>query len=58
MCLAGSGFVLVGDVTHAFAAGQAVTWPAGVMHQLWTEDTTMTTLMLEKLWTKTADRSG
>jgi hypothetical protein len=28
--------------------GQQVQWPRGVTHRLWTEDSTMTTLMIER----------
>ena len=32
----------------AGCAGQFVVWPKGVRHRLWTEGTTMTTLMFER----------
>jgi quercetin dioxygenase-like cupin family protein len=47
-CLEGEGFTSVGGVTASFRAGQRVTWPAKVSHRLWTENTTMTTLMVER----------
>jgi mannose-6-phosphate isomerase-like protein (cupin superfamily) len=47
-CLEGSGFTSVGEETAPFAAGQLVTWPKGVSHRLWTEGSTMLTLMVER----------
>jgi len=47
-CLEGEGFTSVGGETAAFRAGQRVTWPRDVSHRLWTEDSTMTTLMVER----------
>jgi len=46
-CLEGNGFTSVGGETAELHAGQTVFWPAGVHHDLWTEDSTMTTLMYE-----------
>ena len=43
----GSGFTSVGGETAPIAAGQQIRWPNGVPHRLWTEATTMTTLMVE-----------
>ncbi len=46
-CLEGSGkFSLDGQVA-SISAGQRVRWPPNVSHRLWTENTTMTTLMVE-----------
>ena len=47
VCLDGSGFVSVGEETSALRAGETVHWPAGVDHRLWTEQSTMETLMVE-----------
>jgi quercetin dioxygenase-like cupin family protein len=47
-CLEGSGFTSVGGETASIRSGQRVFWPAGIPHCLWTEDTTMTTLMCER----------
>jgi mannose-6-phosphate isomerase-like protein (cupin superfamily) len=47
-CLEGRGFTSVGDETAPLEAGQHVTWPKGVPHRLWTEDSTMLTLMVER----------
>jgi hypothetical protein len=45
VCLEGEGFTSVADET----VPQQVGWPRGVRHRLWTEATTMTTLMVEQL---------
>lgn len=50
ICIDGSGFTSVGSETAPIAAGQELRWPAGVPHRLWTEGSTMTTLMVEG-WT-------
>jgi len=47
-CLEGHGFTSVGDETAELHEGEAVYWPAGVHHGLWTEGSTMTTLMYER----------
>lgn len=47
-CLEGEGFVSVGDESAALRMGQRVHWPAGVPHRLWTELTSMRTLMVER----------
>jgi quercetin dioxygenase-like cupin family protein len=47
-CLEGEGFTSVGGVTAPFRAGERVTWPPNIPHRLWTEDSTMTTLMVER----------
>jgi quercetin dioxygenase-like cupin family protein len=47
-CLEGHGFTSVGGETAAIQSGQIVFWPAGIEHGLWTEDSTMTTLMCER----------
>ncbi len=46
----GSGFTSVGAEAVPITAGQEVRWPEGALHRLWTEDSTMTTLMVEG-WT-------
>ena len=48
VCLDGSGFTSVASETAPLHAGQRVRWPAGITHRLWTEDSTMTTLMVER----------
>jgi quercetin dioxygenase-like cupin family protein len=52
MCIEGSGWVSVGDEHAEFKAGQSVLWPAGKQHRLWTEEESMTTIMLEHLTQK------
>jgi quercetin dioxygenase-like cupin family protein len=47
-CLEGSGYTSVGEDVAQISAGERVTWPPGVMHRLWTEGSTMTTLMVER----------
>ena len=48
ICLEGAGFTSVGRETAAIAAGQSTRWPAGIPHRLWTEASTMLTLMVER----------
>jgi quercetin dioxygenase-like cupin family protein len=48
ICTAGSGYTSIGPDTFAIASGQTVRWPRGLMHRLWTESTTMETLMIER----------
>jgi quercetin dioxygenase-like cupin family protein len=43
----GGGFVQVGDEIQRVAAGQAVLWPAGVIHGAWTEQTEMRVFVIE-----------
>jgi hypothetical protein len=47
-CLEGRGYTSVGGETAPLESGQVVFWPAGIPHKLWTEDSTMTTLMCER----------
>jgi quercetin dioxygenase-like cupin family protein len=47
-CLEGSGYTSVGGETAPIESGQIVFWPAGIPHRLWTEGSTMTTLMCER----------
>jgi quercetin dioxygenase-like cupin family protein len=46
VCVEGHGFTRVGGEVAAIHAGQKVFWPKGVPHQLFTEDSEMTTLMV------------
>jgi quercetin dioxygenase-like cupin family protein len=48
ICIAGEGFVSVGNESSRFRAGDRVVWPAGVNHRLWTQGTEMETLMVER----------
>ena len=54
LCLEGSGFAQSGGATVAIAAGQSVLWPRGEPHNLFTEDSTMTTLMIEHVYMRQA----
>jgi quercetin dioxygenase-like cupin family protein len=47
-CIQGEGFTSVGDETMAIREEQQVRWPKGIPHRLWTEGSTMTTLMFER----------
>jgi quercetin dioxygenase-like cupin family protein len=46
MCVGGRGFVNVGDETADLGALEAVVWPAGETHRLWTTDSSMTVLLV------------
>jgi len=49
VCIAGEGFTSVADDTVPLSEGQQVRWPKGIVHGLWTEGSTMGTLMIERL---------
>ena len=46
-CLEGSGSFSVDGEVASISVGQRVRWPPNVLHRLWTERATMTTLMVE-----------
>ncbi len=46
-CLEGTGHASLDGTVHDLRAGERLRWPAGSMHRLWTEGSTMTTLMVE-----------
>jgi quercetin dioxygenase-like cupin family protein len=48
VCIEGEGFTSVGGETATLRDSERVFWPADVPHRLWTEETTMTTLMVER----------
>jgi hypothetical protein len=48
-CIHGEGFTSVAGETMPIREEQQVRWPKGVQHGLWTEGSTMTTLMFERL---------
>lgn len=48
VCLDGEGFTSVAGETAPLREGQQVRWPRGISHRLWTENSTMTTLMVER----------
>jgi quercetin dioxygenase-like cupin family protein len=47
VCLEGEGLTSVASETSPLRAGQQARWPKDVPHRLWTEGTTMVTLMVE-----------
>ena len=48
ICLAGAGYVSVAGEMSRLLAGERGRWPAGKLHQLWTEgEDEMMTLMVE-----------
>jgi quercetin dioxygenase-like cupin family protein len=47
VCIAGEGFTSVGGEVAGIREEQQVRWPKGIPHRVWTEGTTMTTLMIE-----------
>ncbi len=49
VCIEGEGFTSVGDERSPLREGQQERWPKGVVHGLWTEGSTMSTLMIERL---------
>lgn len=49
LCLEGSGWTSVGDEVVELRAERKIRWPADVPHRLWTEEGTITTLMIERL---------
>jgi len=48
ICLSGSGFTSIGDETFKIEAGQTIRWPKDIDHRLWTVQTKMETLMVER----------
>lgn len=46
VCIDGRGFVKVGDETSELRGNQAVVWPAGTTHKLWTADSSMAVLLI------------
>jgi quercetin dioxygenase-like cupin family protein len=49
ICLEGEGFISIEDRVNSFAAGQWLTWPAGLVHRLWTAERGMIALTVERL---------
>ena len=49
VCIEGEGFTSVAGATAPLQEGQQARWPRGIPHRLWTEGTTMMTLMIERL---------
>jgi quercetin dioxygenase-like cupin family protein len=48
VCIEGEGLTSVAGETEPLRSNERALWPANVPHRLWTEDTTMTTLMVER----------
>jgi quercetin dioxygenase-like cupin family protein len=48
LCLEGEGFTSVGGDTAPIGTGEQAHWPPNVPHRLWTEGSTMATLMIER----------
>jgi quercetin dioxygenase-like cupin family protein len=48
ICIEGEGWTSVAGERAQLRAGEVVRWPKDVPHHLWTEGTTMTTLMFER----------
>jgi quercetin dioxygenase-like cupin family protein len=49
VCLEGEGFTSVAGEVAPIRAGEQARWPKDVPHRLWTEDSTMVTLMVERV---------
>ena len=47
VCIEGEGFTSVAGETAELREGQQARWPRDIPHGLWTEGSTMTTLMIE-----------
>ncbi len=47
ICLEGEGMVSLDSEQAPFRAGQRIHWPIGIRHRLWTENSSMVTLMVE-----------
>ncbi len=47
VCIEGEGLTSVADETVSLREGQQVRWPKDIVHGLWTEGSTMSTLMIE-----------
>ena len=48
VCLEGEGFTSVAGETAPLSEGEQARWPKSIPHRLWTEGSTMTTLMVER----------
>ncbi|MEQ8691121.1 MAG: hypothetical protein RIC89_09850 [Pseudomonadales bacterium] len=47
LCIEGSGFAMCDGVVIAIASGESVLWPKGKEHNIYTEGSSMTTIMVE-----------
>ena len=48
VCIEGEGLTSVADETVSLREGQQVRWPKDIVHGIWTEGSTMSTLMIER----------
>jgi len=48
ICLEREGITSVAGEIAPLSESEQVRWPKGISHRLWTEDSTMTTLMVER----------
>jgi hypothetical protein len=48
VCIAGEGFTSIAGEISPLREEQQVRWPKGVVHGLWTDGSTMATLMVER----------
>lgn len=49
ICIDGKGKTSIDDDVFDIEAGETIRWPRGKDHCLWTEDSTMETIMVERL---------
>ena len=49
VCLEGEGTTVIDGVAERIRAGETIRWPAGKLHRLFTEGSTMVSLMVEHL---------
>ena len=47
LCIEGAGFTQCGDEHTELQAGETVLWPKDIPHNLYTQDSSMTTIMIE-----------
>jgi quercetin dioxygenase-like cupin family protein len=48
VCIEGEGFTSVAGETAPIREGEKVYWPRDIPHRIWTENSTMRTLMVER----------
>ena len=47
LCIEGSGFAMSGGEVKPIQSGESVLWPKGEEHNIYTQDSEMTTVMIE-----------